>query len=150
MKKFVAFLCGAAVALSAMNCSATVSSDKIGIAGIRPGMTADEVLRVAGQPNFKSDNGYEWHYNNFGIEFEDYRPNIVDEIETRVNSASTPAGVYVGQSESVLSSTYGAADKVERDKYSTEYTYYSDDYSMTIEFQVVNGVIYKIECQLRN
>ena len=150
MKKFIAFLCGAAFAFSAVNCSATVSSDKIAIAGICPGMTADEVIRIVGQPNFKTDDGHEWHYNNFGIEFEDYRPNIVEEVETRVNSASTPAGVSVGQSEGVLSSTYGAADKVERDKYSTEYTYYSDDYSLKIEFKVVNGVIYKIECQLRN
>lgn len=150
MKKFVALLCGAAFAFSAVNCSATVSSDKIALAGIRPGMTADEVIRIAGQPNFKTADGHEWKYDNFGIEFEDYRPNIVEEIETRVNSAKTSAGVSVGQSKSILSSTYGAADKVERDKYATEYTYYSNDYSMKIEFKVVNGVIYKIECQLRN
>lgn len=150
MKKFVAFLCGAAFAFSAVNCSATVSSDKIGIAGIFPGMTADEIVRIAGQPNSKGDKGTEWHYNNFSVEFEDHRPNIAEEIKTRTNSVGTPAGVSVGQSERVLSSTYGAADKVERDKYSTEYTYYSDDYSLKIEFKVVNGVISKIECKLRN
>ena len=124
MKKFVAFLCGAAFAFSAMNCSATVSSDKIGIAGVRPRMTADEVISIAGQPNSKGDKGTEWHYNNFSVEFDDHRPNIVEEIKTRTNSVGTPAGVYVGQSESILSSAYGSADKVERDKHSTEYTYY--------------------------
>ena len=148
MKKFAALLCGAALALSTATCSATIATDKIAIGGIRPGMTQEDVISIAGQPDEKTVDHENWYYyNGFVIEFDD-DTGLIDEIKTRYNTVATPDGVYVGYSEDVLTKIYGTADKVKRNQNSIDYTYYSADYTRKLKFKTVNGVIKKISCEL--
>lgn len=147
MKKIAVVLCGLIMAISA-NCEATVSTDKIAIGGIKPGMSAEELIRIAGQPDEKSIERDDWFYHNgFAVEFDD-DSGVIEEIKTRYNTVATPDGVFVGYNESVLTKIYGTADKVKRKQYSTEYTYYSTDYTSKMKFTTVNGTITKISCEL--
>lgn len=147
MKKVAVVLCGLILAISA-NCEATLSADKIAIGGIKPGISAEELIRVAGQPDEKSIERDDWFYHNgFAVEFDD-DSGVIEEIKTRYNTVATPDGVFVGYNESVLTKIYGTADKVKRKQYSTEYTYYSTDYTSKMKFTTVNGTITKISCEL--
>ena len=145
MKKLLSVLCGAVMAFSAVTCSATVSSDKIALGGVRPGMTASEVVRIAGQPASKSHDGEKWFYKDFVVEFDD-DSNTVEEISTKSNGVVTPNNIAVGQNERVLSNTYGAADKVKQKHNYVTYIYLSTNYRQKLEFTVANGVIVEIEC----
>jgi len=148
MKKLAALLCGAILAFSASDCSAVISNDKIAIGGIRPGMTQEDLIRIAGQPDEKTVDKENWYYyNGFVIEFDD-DTGLIDEIKTRYNTVATPDGIFVGYSEDVLTKIYGTADKVKRKANSIDYTYYSADYTRTLKFKTVNGVISKISCEL--
>lgn len=146
-KKFAALVCGAVLSFSAV-CSATVAPEKIGIAGVNPGMTEAQLIAAVGQPTSKSPKGDDWHYNGFTVEFDKDRPGVVEEITTRRAGIATAAGISVGQSVSALN-VLGQADKVDPDGDETEYTWYSNDYSKKLEADVVNGVIVKISCKLR-
>ncbi len=146
-KKIAAFVCGATLAFSAV-CSATVAPEKIGIAGVNPGMSESALVAAVGQPNSKSPKGDDWYYNGFTVEFDKDRPGVVEEITTRNAGISTAAGISVGQNVSVLNAL-GQADKTDPDNDETEYTRYSNDYSKKLEVDVVNGVIVKISCKLR-
>lgn len=146
MKKFLSVLCGAVMAFSAVTCSATVASEKIALNGVRPGMSASEVVRIAGQPNSKSHDGEKWFYKDFVVEFDDDYPNAVEEVSTKNNSISTPDGITVGQNDGILSNTYGAADYVKQKHNSVKYIYFSNDRRQKMEFTVANGVIVEIEC----
>ena len=145
MKKFLSALLGAAFAFFAVTCSATVSSDKIALAGVKIGMTASDVVRVAGQPNSKNNDGDKWHYNGFVVEFDD-DSKTVEEVSTKSTGVVTPNNIAVGQNESVLSNTYGAADKVKQKHNYVTYIYFSNDYRQKLEFTVANGAIIEIEC----
>ena len=80
---------------------------------------------------------------------DDDRPGIVEKVIVNENNGiATPGGVTVGMSESVLTSTYGMADKVDRDWYDTEYVYRGNERRMKLEFKVVDGIIVKISCEL--
>ena len=148
MKKFAALLCGALLALSAADCSAFISTDKIAIGGVRPGMTQEDLIRIAGQPDEKTVDHENWYYYNvFAVEFDD-DTGLIGEVKTRYNTVATPDGVFVGYNENVLTKIYGTADKVKRKKNSIEYTYYSADYSRKLKFQTVNGIISKISCEI--
>ena len=144
MKKIAAILCGALVATSAV-CSATVAPDTIGIGKVTPGMSTSRLTSLCGKP--VSKHGDDWIYSNFKVEIE---KNKVQEIETQNTTAPTPLGVTVGQNVSVLSETYGTADRVESEWNEEEYEYYSHDYSMKIEFKVHNGYMTKIICEMQD
>ncbi len=145
MKKILSVLCGAAFAFSALTCSAAVSSDKIALAGVKIGMSTNDIVRIAGQPNSKNNDGDKWYYNGFVVEFDD-DSNTVEEVSTKSNGVATPNNIAVGQNESVLSNTYGAADKVKQKHNYVKYIYFSNDYRQKMEFTVSNGAIIEIEC----
>lgn len=146
MKKFASLVCGAAFLVSSVGFAA-VSPDKIALGRVVPGMSVNELIAACGQPNAKI--GDDWYYDKFTVEVDDDRPNVVEQVSTRDSSLVTPLGVAVGQSASVLNSTFGAADDIESDGGVTEYEYYSTDRKKKIEFKVVDGVIRKISCKLR-
>ena len=143
-KNVAALICGAMI-LSSSVCFATVDSGKIALGGISPGMIETDLIAAFGQPNYR--DGEDWTYKNFKVEVE---RGIVTEISTRMDSIITPDGVRVGQAAEILNSTLGKADKVDNDRDGIEYEYYSTDGTKKIEFKVVNGVIAKISCNLRD
>mgnify|MGYP002622388694 CR=1 FL=1 len=150
MKNFLSMLFGAIIAFSAANCFATVPNNEIALGGIHPGMTASELINIAGQPVSRNADGNEWFYKGFKVEFDDDSPNFVEEIKTRQNSLSTPSGIFVGYADSILTETYGTADKVKRKHNAIVYTYYSADYSREMKFEIVNGVIVEITCEMND
>lgn len=147
MKKFLSILFGAIIAFSAANCSATVPIAEIAIGGMRPGMTAQEIISIAGQPLSKNSKGNEWYYESFNVEFDD---NLVEEIKIRQSSLSTPSGVFVGYQSNILTKLYGAADEVENKREAMICTYYSADYSLEMNFKIRNGIIEEITCEVND
>ena len=148
MKKLAAVLCGAILAFSAADCSAVIATDKIAIGGIQPGMTPEELIKIAGQPDRKSHDKDEWYYDGaFKVEFNDHT-GLIDEIKTRYNTVATPDGIFVGYNENILTQIYGTADKVKRKDNYIVYTYYNADHSRQIKFTTTNGIIDKISCEL--
>ena len=145
-KKFAALLCGAAFAFSSI-CSATIAPDKIALGRAVPGMNINHLISIYGQPMYR--DGKELTFRNFEVELDDDDNSIVREIKTKSGAIATPSGVRVGQSESVLYQAFGNPDRYDDEYEETEYEYYSDDYARKLEITVVNGVITKIECQLR-
>lgn len=146
-KKITVLLAGLMVAASAF-CVASVSSDSIAIEGVAPGSTMESARSRLGTPEAVAGDKI-YFPNGIVIEVADHNPNLVDEIATQ-SAGATPGGITVGMRESVLSEVYGRADKVDRDYDDTEYIYFSSDGSKKMEFKVVNGVIVKIKCELRN
>ncbi len=143
-KSLAAILCGAAI-LSSSICFATVDDSKIALGQLSPGISADELISICGQPNYK--DGDDWVYKTFKAEIE---RGVVEKISTRSETITAAGGVRVGLAADVLNSTFGKADKVDRDYDDTEYIYYSNDRTKKIEFKVVNGVIVKISCELKD
>ncbi|MBD3879494.1 MAG: hypothetical protein SR1Q5_07400 [Quinella sp. 1Q5] len=145
-KTIVALVCGVMM-LSASMCLAAVDGSKIALGSIYPGMSEQDLLNAFGQPLSKDRNGDDWTYQSFQVEVERGR---VEKVSTRSESIMTPDGVRVGLAATALNSTFGNADKVDRDYDGDEYEYYSTDGTKKIEFKVVNGVIAKITCKLRD
>ena len=143
-KNVAALICGAMILSSTIGFAA-VEGDKISLGGIAPGMSEQELIDAFGQPNYR--DGEDWTYKTFKVEVE---RGIVTEVSTRMNSIITPDGVRVGLAAESLNDTFGKADKVDNDRDGIEYEYYSTDGTKKIEFKVVNGVISKISCDLRN
>ena len=140
-KGLTALICGA-ILLSSSLCFATVDGGKIALGGISPGMSEQDLLNAFGQPVYR--DGDDWTYQNFQVEVEH------EKISTRMETITTPDSVRVGQAAEVLNSTFGTADKVDYDRDGVEYEYYSTDGTKKIEFKVVNGVIAKITCKIRD
>ena len=148
MKKFFAFLFGVTFFISSVSFAA-VSPDKIALGKVVPGMSVSDLVSAYGQPNYK--HGDEWDYGTFKVEIDDkVFGDIVEKVVTRTGGIATPNGVAVGQNASVLNSTFGTADKVDSEHDGAEYKYYSTDRTKKIEFKVVNGVIAKISCSIRD
>ena len=143
-KNLAAIVCGVMI-LSSSLCFAAVDGGKIALGRISPGMSETDLINAFGQPVYR--DGDDWTYQTFKVEVEH---GIVEEISTRSDTITTPDGVRVGQAAEVLNSTFGKADKVDRDYDDTEYEYYSTDNRKKIEFKVVNGVIVKITCKINN
>lgn len=144
MKKFfTALICGVML-LSSSLCLA-VDGSKIALGSIYPGMSEQDLLDAFGQPTYR--NGDDWTYQNFQVEVEHGR---VEKVSTRSDTIMTPDGVRVGLTAQALNSTFGAADKVDHERDGVEYEYYSTDGTKKIEFKVINGVIAKITCELRD
>ena len=143
-KNLAAIICGAMI-LSSSICFAAVDGGKIALGGIVPGMSETDLINAFGQPTYR--DGDDWTYKNFQVEVERGR---VEKVSTRMDSITTPDGVRVGLAADILNSTFGRADKVDNDSDGVEYEYYSTDGTKKIEFKVVNGVIAKISCDLRD
>ena len=109
------------------------------------GMSESDLIAAFGQPTYR--DGEDWTYQTFNVEVERGR---VEKVSTRMANITTPDGVRVGQAADILNSAFGTADKVENDGGGVEYEYYSTDGTKKIEFKVVNGVIAKISCELRD
>ena len=146
-KKILALTLGTMMALS-VGCSARIDSSQISLAGIEPGWTVEQVKQICGEPTYNS--GETMDFGDLIIKVDEDRPGIVEEVITRGGDIATPAGIKVGMSESALNTAYGMADDVDRDYNDTEYTYKSNDGRKKLEFKVVNGVIVKIKCELRD
>ena len=143
-KNLAAIICGVMI-LSSSLCFAAVDGGKIVLGGIMPGMSETDLINAFGQPTYR--DGDDWTYKNFQVEVERGR---VEKVSTRMDSITTPDGVRVGLAADILNSTFGRADKVDNDSDGVEYEYYSTDGTKKIEFKVVNGVIAKISCDLRD
>ena len=143
-RSLAAILCGAAIFSSSI-CFATVSDDKVALGKLSPGISADELIAICGQPTYR--DGDDWVYSTFKADIE---RGIVEKISTRSETIATIDGVRVGQAAEVLNTSYGKADKVDRDYDDTEYIYYNNSRTKKIEFEVVNGVIVKISCELKD
>ena len=143
-RNLAAIICGVMI-LSSSICFAAVDGGKIALGGIMPGMSESDLIAAFGQPTYR--DGDEWTYQTFNVEVERGK---VEKVSTRMANITTPDGVRVGQAADILNSTFGTADKVENDGGGVEYEYYSTDGTKKIEFKVVNGVIAKISCELRD
>ena len=145
MKKFlVTLICGTMI-LSSSLCFAAVDDIKIALGSIYPGMSANDLTNAFGQPNYR--DGDDWIYQNFKVEIEN---GIVEKVSTTSDTLAAVGGVRVGQSATALNSTYGKADKVDYDDGGVEYEYYGNGSAKKIEFKVMNGVITKITCKIRD
>ena len=150
MKKFL----GAAIMTGMLMVSATamasVPIEDIAIGGIAPGATVEDAKAAFGDPVFTKKNSMTFS-NGVVIDMKKRAPGVIHEIEADEHcSIGTPAGVQVGMSADVLEAKYGEADRVEIEFGDTEYTYYSHDRSLKMEFEVEGGVITKIECEIRD
>ena len=149
MKKKIAGLLGALMISSSIGFAA-VASEQIALGGIVPGATMDEIIAVYGQPVQVDDDEYSFG-TGFIVKVDDHNRNIIEKIITiNDNGIETPNGVRVGMNESVIQSTYGRPDKIDRDVYDTEYKYRSFDKSREMEFKVVNGTIVKIKVEVHD
>lgn len=146
-KKILALALGAMMAMS-VGCSARIASNQISLAGIEPGFTVEQVKQICGEPTYVG--GETMAFGDLVIKIDDDRPGIVEEVITRGGNIATPAGIKVGMSETVLNDAYGRADDVDRDYNDVEYTYKSENDRKKLEFKVVNGIIVKIKCELRD
>ncbi|MBR0289400.1 MAG: hypothetical protein IJQ82_10505 [Selenomonadaceae bacterium] len=143
-KNLAALICGV-MFLSSSLCFAAVDGGLISIGKIAPGMSESDLIDAFGQPINK--DGDDWTYQTFKVEVE---RGIVEKVSTRSDTITTPNGVRVGQAADVLNSTFGKADKVDRDYNDIEYEYYSTDRTKKIEFKVINGVIAEITCKIND
>ena len=143
--KNLAALIFGAMLLSSSLCFAAIDDEFIALGKIAPGMSESALIDAFGQPVYKDDD--DWTYQTFKVEVE---CGIVKKVSTVIETITTPNGVRVGQKAEVLNSTFGKADKVDRDYDNTEYEYYSTDRTKKIEFKVVNGVIAKITCKIND
>lgn len=150
MKKFLGTAIAAGMMLTAATAMASVPNEAIAIGGIAPGASVEEAKAAFGAPVFEQKHGMTFA-NGVVIDMKKRTPNIVHEIEAENGcTAATPAGVQVGMSVDVLNEIYGEADRIEIEFGDTEYKYYSHDRSLKMEFEVENGIITKIECEIRD
>ena len=144
VKFLAALVCGAIILTSSL-CFAAVDGGKISIGSIFPGMSESAVIDAFGQPVYR--DGDDWTYSTFKVDIE---RGVVEKVSTTSETMVTPEGVRVGLAAESLNSTYGKADKVDRERDGDEYEYFSSDGTKKIEFKVVNGIIAKITCSLRD
>ncbi|MBR1805035.1 MAG: hypothetical protein IJ774_01470 [Selenomonadaceae bacterium] len=143
--KFLAALVCGVLMLTSSLCSAVVDGEKIALGSIFPGMSVTELTDAFGQPVYR--DGDDWTYSTFKVDIE---RGVVEKVSTTSDTLATPEGVRVGLAAESLNSTYGKADKVDRERDGDEYEYFSSDGTKKIEFKVVNGIIAKITCSLRD
>ena len=146
-KGIFAVMMGTLLSLSTV-AFASIPISQIALGNVHPGDSVASVRAAYGEPVY-SDREKLIFSNGFLIKMDDDRPGIVEKVIVNENNGiATPGGVTVGMSESVLTSTYGMADKVDRDWYDTEYVYRGNERRMKLEFKVVDGIIVKISCEL--
>lgn len=150
MKKFLGTAIAAGMMMTAATAMASVPNEAIAIGGIAPGATVEAAKAAFGDPAYEKENGMTFA-NGVVIDMKKKAPGVVHEIEAEEGcTAATPAGVQVGMSVDAMIAAYGEADRVEIEFGDTEYKYYSHDRSLKMEFEVENGIITKIECEIRD
>ena len=145
MKRILTTLICAAVLLTSSIAFSAVDGSRISLGKIYPGMSETDLVNAFGQPNYRNED--DWNYGTFTVEVEH---GIVEKITTYSDTLTTPDGVRVGLAATALNSSFGQADKIDRDYDGDEYEYFSNDGRKKIEFKVNNGVITKITCKLRD
>lgn len=143
-KSLAALVCGAIIFSSSL-CLAAVDEEFIALGKIFPGMSTKDLTSAFGRPSYVK--GDDWTYPTFKVEIEN---GVVEKVSTTSDTMMTPNGVRVRLAAEILNSTFGKADKFERDSDGDEYEYYSTDRTKKIEFKVVNGIIMKITCKLED
>lgn len=144
---WLALTLGMIVVFSSL-CFASLPSSAIGLGGVTPGDSVEVAKYKFGVPKVHGDKFY--FSNGVAVEISSKDPDVIEEINTKDNKVSTPAGISVGMSEYALNEHYGAADEVEKDRDGqVEYKYFSVDGQKKMTFKVYNGVIQKIECEKR-
>lgn len=123
-------------------------SREIPLAGVLPGVTLEKLIQSFGEPVSRDDDDITFG-NGLKIELDDVK-NIVEKIVIRTPEIVTPEGVAVGMEEAAIKNSYGTADKVENDDGEVEYKYFSRDNKKSITFTARDGVITKIESELRD
>ena len=150
MKKFLSAAVMTGMLMASATALASVPNEEIAIGGIAPGASVEDAKAAFGDPVFTKKNGMTFS-NGVVIDTKKHAPGVVHEIEADEHcTAATPAGVTVGMNVDVLNEKYGEADRIEIEFGDTEYKYYSHDRSLKMEFEVENGVITKIECEVRD
>ena len=145
-KKVSALVCGALMAFGSL-AMASVDNDAVVLGDISPGDPISAVTNIYGEPH--QIVGEKWLFKGFYIEVDDDRPGYVEEIASQDPGFGTPAGIAVGDKEIMLNEIYGKADKIDRDDGKIEYTYYSRNGAKKMQFDVRDGIIIKIACELR-
>ena len=150
-KSLIALGAAAFVFAGASTGLAAVDKSAVALGGVAPGMDFAAVKALYPDMRQIDDDSYSLG-NGFVIELSERNRNIVEEVKVSggANNIETPAGLRVGSSAFALNDAYGKADKVDKDRYDTEYKYYTADRSLKLEFKVIDGVITKITCELRN
>ena len=148
-KKLTAVFAALTVAASLSVCSAYVDDAQIALGGITPGASFASVKEKYPDMRQIDEDGYVLS-NGFVIDIDERNPDVIVEVKIYANNGiETPAGLHVGSSAFALNDAYGKADKVDRDRYDTEYIYYNATRTKKLEFKVIDGVITKITCELR-
>ena len=127
-------------------CLASMSPDEIAIEGVRPGDSVKTAKQKFGSSIKRGDEFY--FANGVVVEVRKRNSNTIEEIKTLEKGHATPSGVAVGMRDTVLTDHYGKADKVEQDYEGIDYVYYSTDGKKKMKFEVRNGIIQKIKCEL--
>lgn len=138
-----AIVCGVAIFTSSV-CYATISSSRISVGGMYPGMNVNDLLYRFGEPNERQ--GAKWIYPYFHA-VVNY--NVVVRISTHSDRYEAPGGVHCGSTLEKLARIYGRSDDARFDGDTQDFIYYSNDYRTRIEF-IVNrhDVVSKIICQV--
>ena len=150
-KKFAALTAAVMTFAVASVGSAYVDDSAIALGDIAPGSSLAAVkakypdMRQIDDDSFALANG-------FVIDVDEKNPDVIEEVKvySSASGIETPAGIGVGSSAFALNDAYGKADKIEKDRYDTEYIYYNSTRTKKLEFKVIDGVIRKIICELRN
>lgn len=151
--------------------SCSISIKQVAIDGISAGEYLQDVREKLGTPDFVIRGDHTLKYNYYGgllIYFIDLDGNgnyTVYKISSMSKTGCTPDGVSVGMPDSILSDTYGTADRIKTTTYmspklsseidasnqkklnETTYIYYADA-GLFLSFTVKNGIITMISiCQ---
>lgn len=161
------------VNLGGLPISCSIYAEQAGIGNIHTGDSPETVQACYGVPKWISnESGISYHYDGMVLTFIDYsgenKPILADiMVMKNMESVSntTPAGVAVGMSESVLTQAYGTADEVYIEKHTapklskeqnqkyderlnqTVYIYNATE-CLSMYFVVRNGVITEIRIHL--
>ena len=146
-KKVAALTIG--MMMAATMAYASISPQQVALAGIEPGMSLEQAMSIGGEVAY-SDYEKVVFKSGAVVEVDDDRPGIVDKVSIRSGTAGTPAGITLGMGTDAITGAYGNADKVDYDRDDTEYIYRSTDGMKKMKFKVINGVIVKISCSLRD
>ena len=148
MKKKIAAVF-AALTVAASVCSAYVDDGQIALGEITPGSSFAALKEKYPDMRQIDEDSYVLA-NGFVVEKDTRNPDVIEEVKVYANNGIvTPAGLGVGSSAFALNDAYGKADKVDKDRYDTEYIYYNATRTKKLEFKVIDGVITKITCELR-
>lgn len=124
-------------------------SRDVTLAGALPGITLTKMIQAFGEPVSREDI-YVTFGNGLRVVLDDTK-NIAKKIIVRTPDIVTPEDVAVGMADMVLNTAYGTADKtdINREEGKVDYRYFSKDNKKIATFTTIDGVITKIENELK-